>query len=185
MSQINYKSKIIKSLLNKPNHIRGLAKELSTNQTTISRKLEELSKNNVVDSIIQGRNKIFQLKKTIETKQECYIMESEETLKILNKHIILKKIFNEIRNHEKIHLSILFGSYSKDQITKNSDIDIYIETDEKQIKKDIEKINSKISVKIGKYQDNELIQEIEKNHTIIKGIEEFYEKNNLFKKLVL
>ncbi len=63
MSQKNYKIMIIFSLLIKENHIRGLAKEIGTNQTTISRKINELFEENVVDSKIEGKNKVFFLKK--------------------------------------------------------------------------------------------------------------------------
>ena len=43
------------------------------------------------------------------------------------------------------------------------------------------KINSRLSIKIGKYnKDNLLIKEIEKNHVIIKGVEIFYEKYKIF-----
>jgi hypothetical protein len=64
---------------------------------------------------------------------------------------------------------------------KDSDIDIYIDTKDSKIKEDIEHIDSKINVKIGNYnKDSTLIKEIEKNHVIIKGIEEYYEKSKFF-----
>ncbi len=78
-------------------------------------------------------------------------------------------------------MAILFGSYAKLIAKKQSDIDLYIDTDDKKIKKDVELINTKLSVKIGRYdKDNLLIKEIEKNHVIIKGVELFYEKNKFF-----
>ena len=47
--------------------------------------------------------------------------------------------------------------------------------------KDLEIFDSKLSIKIGKYDKKSLlIKEIEKNHIIIKGVEEFYEKTNFF-----
>ena len=58
-----------------------------------------------------------------------------------------------------------------------SDIDIFVETEKREIKKELELINSRLSIKIGKYdKKNLLIKEIEKNHVIIKGGELFYEK---------
>jgi len=78
-------------------------------------------------------------------------------------------------------LAIIFGSYAKGLAHKDSDIDVYIETTNLQLKKDIEQLNTKLSVKIGKYNStNILIQEIEKNHVIIKGVEQYYEKNKFF-----
>ena len=55
--------KIVESLLKKENHVRGLARELKTNQTTISRRLKELFKENVVDYKREGKNKVYFLKK--------------------------------------------------------------------------------------------------------------------------
>ena len=64
---------------------------------------------------------------------------------------------------------------------KDSYIDIYIETTNNKLKKEIEKISTKISLKIGKYdKSNFLIKEIDKNHAIIKGIEKYYEKKGFF-----
>lgn len=63
MSQNNYNTKIIESLLKSNNHIRALAKLLSTNQTTIARKTKELYKDNIIDFKIEGKNKVLFLKK--------------------------------------------------------------------------------------------------------------------------
>ncbi|MDP1694729.1 MAG: hypothetical protein Q8L34_04275, partial [Candidatus Woesearchaeota archaeon] len=64
MSQDNYNLKIIESLLRSENHIRGLAKLLDTNQTTIARKVQELHKENILDWKQEGRNKVVFLKKS-------------------------------------------------------------------------------------------------------------------------
>ena len=46
-------------------------------------------------------------------------------------------------------------------------------------------LDSKLSIKIGKYdKNNNLIKEIEKNHVIIKGVDEYYEKNKFFEETV-
>ena len=64
---------------------------------------------------------------------------------------------------------------------KDSDIDVYIEAKDQKLKREIELINSKINIQIGKYdKDNLLIKEIERNHVILKGAEEFYECNKFF-----
>ena len=90
---------------------------------------------------------------------------------------IARRIVDAV-NPQKI---ILFGSYAKEIAKKDSDIDIYADTISKKVKNEIEKINSKINVKIGKYsKDSLLIKEIEKDHVIIKGIEVFYERNKFF-----
>ena len=53
---------------------------------------------------------------------------------------------------------------------------IYIETKNRNIKKTIENIHSKIKVKIGSFDiKSNLIKEIIKDHAIVRGFEEFYE----------
>ena len=76
---------------------------------------------------------------------------------------------------------LLFGSYARGNEKKDSDIDVYIETSSPKIKEDVRKIYDLISVKIGKFnREDLLIKEIIKNHIIIKGGEEYYEKIKFF-----
>src|SRR3989338_9189610 len=77
MSQNNYNIKIVEALLKAENHIRGLAKLLNTKQTTIARKVHELSKENILDFKQEGRNKVFFIKKTLEAKQYAYLVEAQ------------------------------------------------------------------------------------------------------------
>ena len=77
---------------------------------------------------------------------------------------------------------ILFGSYAKGISKPNSDIDIYLETNDNKIKNKIKEINSRLSIKIGKFDAKSLlIKEIIKNHIIIRGLENFYERVDFFK----
>ena len=50
-----------------------------------------------------------------------------------------------------------------------------------KIKNKIKELNSKLSIKIGEFDLNSLlIKEIIKNHVIIRGVEDYYEKNKIF-----
>ncbi|MCD6547084.1 MAG: nucleotidyltransferase domain-containing protein [Nanoarchaeota archaeon] len=183
MSQINYKVRIVESLLKKANHIRGLAKELNTNQTTIARKVKELYRENIVDFKVQGRNKVYFLKRTIEAFQFILIVEHYKLLEILKKYPYLRRVFQEIKQDRRIKLAILFGSHARRTARKESDIDIFIETRDKGIKEKLQKIDSRLSIKIGRFdRKNLLIREIEKNNVIIKGVELYYEKIGFFEK---
>jgi len=168
-------------LLKDNSHIRGLAKQLKTNQMMVSRKIKELEKDNVVDFRQEGKNKVYFLKKTVEAQEHAYLFEHYRLLQALRQYSLLKGIIQNIRLNPKVRLVILFGSYAKGTAHKDSDIDVYAETMGREIKKEIELINSRLSVKIGKYDKKSLlIQEIEKNHIIIKGAEIYYEKNKFF-----
>ena len=181
MSQNGYKERIVQALLKSENHIRGLAKELNTNQMNISRKINELYDENVVDYAVEGRNKVFSLKKTIEARQYVYSVEAQKVIEAVKKYPRLRNIIECLQKRSDVRLAVIFGSYAKGKAAKNSDIDLYIETNDSRIKDEISKTDSRLSIKIGPYNKQSLlIKEIEKNHLIIKGIEEFYEKAGFF-----
>jgi len=173
----NTKLDIIELLQKKEYYVREMAKRLDIPHSTILRKLNSLKKENVIDSKREGKNKIFFLKKNIITKSYILKTELNKLIKLLREYPELSIIFEEILKKTEEKLIILFGSYAKKIAKKNSDIDIYIETKNKNIKRLVEEIHSKINVKIGSFDAKSLlIKEIIKNHIIIKGIEEFYEK---------
>lgn len=173
----NLELDIIGLLLRKENHIRGIAKKLNESHSTILRKLNNLKKDNVIDSRKEGKNKIFFLKENIITKSYILKAELNKLIKLLRKSPELIVIFEEILEKIDERLIVLFGSYAKGLAKKDSDIDIYIETKSRNIKKLVEDIYSKINVKIGTFDTKSpLIKEIIKDHIIIRGIEIFYEK---------
>jgi len=179
MSQNCYKVKIVESLLKRENHVRGLAKELKINQMTITRRLDELCKENILDFKWEGKNKVYFLKNTLEALQFVIITEGYKLLEVLKIYPYLRQIFQQIKKDKRIKLAILFGSHAKKTATKESDIDIYIETGSKSIKREVEAIDSRINVKIGRFsRESLLVKEIEKDHVIIKGVERYYEKVN-------
>jgi len=181
MSQNNYSIKIVETLLKSDNHIRKLARLLKTNQTTISRKVYELYKDNILDFKQEGKNKVFFLKKSLEAKQYAYLVEAQKLLETVKKYPQLRRIIELIKENEEVNIAVLFGSYAKGTANKESDIDIYLDTKDTKLKEEVELINSKIVVKIGEYsKDKLLIKEIEKNHILIKGVELYYEKNKFF-----
>jgi predicted nucleotidyltransferase len=181
MEQKDYKLEIIERLLQNKNHVRGLAKELKTNHMIVQRKIKNLEEENVVDYKEEGKNKSYFLKKNIEAKTYVFKTEGYKLLKLLEKNPGLRRIIEVVQKDSRIKMAVLFGSYAKNIAKPESDIDIYINTQDEKIKRDIHTLNSRLNVKIGKYdKSNLLIKEIEKNHVIIKGVEEYYEKNKFF-----
>ncbi|MFH1151870.1 MAG: nucleotidyltransferase domain-containing protein [Nanoarchaeota archaeon] len=181
MKQKYYNLEIVLELLKNESHLRGLSIKIGTNPMMVSRKLEELFSLNVVDYKMQGRNKVYFLKKTTEARLLVFMAEEYKLIKFLEKHSAIRRIIDKIQQNKKVRLALLFGSYAKNLETSKSDIDIYVETSDNKIKKDLERLDSKLSIKIGKYDENNLlIKEIEKAHIIIKGLENYYEKNKFF-----
>jgi predicted nucleotidyltransferase len=181
MSQKDYIMELVEQLRKKSSHLRGLAKTLQTNQTTMARKLQELGRSNVVDFRREGKNKAFFLKNSIEAREHLYIAEHYKLLRLLQKHPAFKQVIQGIKAHPKVGLALLFGSYAKGTAGRESDIDIYLETTSRALKKELEFLDSRLSIKIGRYlRESPLIREIEKDHVIIKGVELYYEKNPFF-----
>lgn len=172
----NLEMDIIELLLKADNHVRGIAKKLNESHSTISRKLDNLKKENVIDSRKEGRNKIFFLKKNLVSKSYILQAELHKLTKLLRHNPELGIILEDVLKKTDEKLIILFGSYAKGLAKKDSDIDIYIETQSRSVKKVIEEVHSKINVKIGTFDiPSPLIKEIIKNHVILRGIEVFYE----------
>src|SRR3989344_4043329 len=177
----DYKLEIVNELLSNANHIRGIAKKLGTNHMNIVRKIKELAKENAVDFKEEGRNKVYFLKHTIESKNYVFSAENYKLNKLLKKYPILRSVIEKIQNDKRIKLAVLFGSYAKGIAKLESDIDIYIDTANKTIKGELSLINSKLSIKIGDYnKSNLLIREIEKNHVILKDVDDTIKKAEVF-----
>ena len=98
-------------------------------------------------------------------------------LKMIRKYPELSVIIEDLLAKTKERMVILFGSYAKFAAKPGSDIDVYVEAGGMRAKREIEAAHSKIAVKTGPFDlSSPLIQEIIKNHIILRGVEDFYEK---------
>jgi len=175
--KVNYAYEVLLLLLKKDMHGRELAKQLKTSLTRVQSVLSELRDINVLDYTAVGKNHIYFIKKNLVAKSFVLNAENYKLANILRKNTELEPIFQDIIRQSRANLILLFGSYAKGNQKKDSDIDIYIDTADQKIKADVQKVYGLISVKIGKFNpDDLLIKEIMKNHAIIKGGEEYYEK---------
>ena len=172
----NLYNKIILNLLKGESHLRQVAKKLKVNHMSVKRALDFLLKENAVDVKEEGRNNVFSIKKTLEAKNFVFTAEIHKFNAFIRRHSKLRQSIVDLTNLPE-SMVIIFGSYASGTETEDSDIDIYIEAE----RNSAEKINEKFSVKTGKYnKESSLIKEIERNHVIAKGVEEFYEKNRFF-----
>ncbi|MFH1126505.1 MAG: hypothetical protein ABIG84_04025 [archaeon] len=120
MEQKDIKLELISALLKKESHIRELAKTIGTNHMRISRTMDILYKENAVDYKMEGKNKVFRLKKNIEAKNYACITEHYRLQKTLEKYPTLRKTITSIQERKDIPLAILFGSYAKGLAKKES-----------------------------------------------------------------
>lgn len=180
--KINYQYEIILLLLKNESHGRGLAKELKTSLTRIQTNLSELRDSNVLDYKTEGKNHIYFLKKNLMAKLFILNSENYKLAKLLKKNPILEPLFMDILTKFPGKIILLFGSYSKFIPKEESDIDLYVDTNDNKVKQEIESLFDKLSVKIGEFNNEDLlIQEIIRNHVIIQGGESYYRKLNFFK----
>lgn len=177
----NLDSEIVLLLLKGRMHLRGIAKQLSRSHSTVLRRLAMLQRENALDYRTEGRNKVFFIKKNMQARNYALAAERYKFIKLLRKYPELSIIIGDVLKSVKESLVVLFGSYAKFSAKKDSDIDIYIETRKREVKEIAEKANSRISVKISTfYLESALIREIVKDHVILRGGDEFYEKTKLF-----
>ncbi len=169
---------IVLVLLRNRTHLREIGRILGESHSTILRKVNELIDKNIIGAEQQGKNKVYSLKNNLIAKSMIYMAEKYKLLKLLKEYPMLSIILEEVVKKTNEKLIVVFGSYAKFSAGKDSDIDIYIETKNRRIKNIVKEIDRRLSVKIGFFdKDSLLIKEIIKNHVIVKGVEEFYEKN--------
>ena len=177
----NLDLEIILLLIKQDYHIRGLAKALNESHSTVLRKLDRMFKEGAIDYKREGKNKIFFLKQNMISRNYVLQAEAHKLNLLIRKYPELIVILEEISKKTNERLIVLFGSYAKFRAKKDSDIDVYIETDDMHTKKIVESVHSKINVKIGQFDlKSSLIKELIKDHVIIRGIEEFHEKEQFF-----
>ena len=177
----NLTNEIVALLIREDLHPRAIADNLKSNHATVLRKLRDLTDENVVDFRMEGKNKVFRLKKTIEGWNAAKIAEISKQSFIVAKYPVLRGIFQAVIEMPDIPLVILYGSYAKGTARKESYIDIYLDTDDSRKKKMLELKNSRVSAKIGAFDTkNMLIREIMKDHVIIRGVEAYFDKTGFF-----
>ncbi|PIN88812.1 hypothetical protein COU61_03345 [Candidatus Pacearchaeota archaeon CG10_big_fil_rev_8_21_14_0_10_35_13] len=174
----NEELRIINYLSLKEAHVRMMERDLGIPRATLIRRLKEMEELNIIDYKTIGKNKQYFIKKGIKTRKILEESEHYKLIELLRKEPWMEPLFDEIiKKVPGGRMIILFGSYAKNREKNDSDLDLYVETEDNKMKKELEKLNTKISVKIGKFnKESLLIREIIKNHIMIKGVEKFYEQ---------
>ena len=157
-----------------------IAKKKKLNQKTVSNYLNQLEKENILKSKMQGKNKLYSLNLNNKEILKNFIIAIEHlrTINFYKKHLLIKEISEKIQPLIKGTV-IIFGSYVKNTQKQNSDLDILIigKCNEKEINKISKIYKIRINPKIyPKLEKDILIKEVIKNHIIIKNTEQFIEE---------
>ncbi len=156
---------------------RAIAFKLKMNQKTVSNILNNLEKQHIIKFTQEGKNKYFFLNKiNPPTKEVIKFVEINKKIKLFEKYKRLHSLFLDIEKRAKGIMAI-FGSYANFTSNERSDLDLFVIGAVAKIE-DLEDLyNIKINViKSTKenFKSNDLfINEIIKNHIILKGIEDF------------
>ncbi|KUG15737.1 hypothetical protein ASZ90_014604 [hydrocarbon metagenome] len=177
----NLTNDIILILLRGPLHTRGIADALERSHATVIRRLQEMVRDNILDFSIEGKNKVYFLKKSLEGRNAAMVAEIYKQSRSLADYPLLRGVVREVVDLPEIHLALIFGSYAKGTAHDRSDIDLFIESEDRSLKKRLEGQYSVLSVKIGIFdRENPLVREIIRDHIILKGLEVYFEKTSFF-----
>jgi len=177
----NLTNEIVALLLKEDLHTRAIAERLSSNHATVLRKLRDLTDDNIVDFHAEGKNKVYTVKRSIEGRNAAMIAEMYKQSLMVSRYPVLRGIVRAVQEIPDIPLALLYGSYAKGLATKGSDIDIFVETPDPGVKKQLEQRHSLMSVKIGVFDTNDLlVREIIKDHILIRGVEAYFDKTGFY-----
>lgn len=147
-------------------HIRKIAKLIGTSHVAILPHLKELENNNILQSKITGRNKIYSLVlKNPIAKELISISEKKFTIELINKDKFIESLYKEL--HDLPGCMIIF-SYKKDDNIKMMYIGNLEELKYKKIKEIGQNFSKRIQVLSGNTIQFE--KELKKQSDLIKNI---------------
>lgn len=177
----NLTNDIVLTLLRGPLHTRGIAEALERSHATVLRKLKEMVKDNILDFTIEGKNKVYVIKKSIEGRNAAITAEIAKQSRSIADYPLLRAVIRTVLDLPEVQFALIFGSYAKGTAHEKSDIDLFIESEDRVVKKKLEGFHPSLSVKTGVFdKDNPLVREIMKDHIIVKGVEAYFEKISFF-----
>ena len=168
-------------------HVRAMAKKLSVSHVTLLPHLRQLEKAKIILSRKVGKNKEYLLNPNNSmTKQYIEIAEKLVTINYLTMNFQMRKISDQLSNLDLTGSLVLFGSYTKDYSTEESDIDLFhlgrLEQDQQsEIKKRGKIYGKEINLKNSTIENflnglrtgDTLIKEIVENHIILQNPDPF------------
>jgi len=156
-----------------------IAKKYNLNQKSTSLFFKELEQQNFLKSKTQGKNKLYYInKENLIITNFLIAIENLITIEFYKKHTKIKFLAEKIL--PKIQqTAIIFGSYAKNKQKSSSDVDLLIIGDyDKSIEQDAKLFNLTLDIKHYKeLKKDTLIEEVKKDHIILKGFEGFIQKN--------
>lgn len=164
-------------------YLREIAREIQVDVKAVSLQLSRLEKMNILTSTQRGRNKEYSLNlSNYSTFYYLVLAESLVTIEYLERNFEVKKLVSEA-NGSLERTALLFGSYAEENMTPESDIDIFIIDDSKPDLGSLMEVGSLLSREInvkhasenqflnGLASNDPLTAEVVANHITLKGID--------------
>lgn len=164
-------------------YLREIARAVQVDAKAVKLHLNRLEKANIITSIQKGKNREYSLNlRNYLTLQYMILSEALMTVEYLSSNFEVKKLVSETT--ESLGKTvILFGSFAKGNMTRESDIDILVISEKKTNLSSFKEVgsllNREISVKCmseeqfsnGLVINDPLIAEVVADHIILKGID--------------
>jgi len=164
-------------------YLREIARETQVDAKAIALQLKRLERANIITNIQKGKNKECRLNLgNYLTLYHLVLAEAFTTVEYLNRNFEAKKVVGETTENLG-KMAMLFGSFAKGNMTKESDIDILIIGDRKPNLSVFKEMGSLLSREIsiksmsekqfrnGLISNDPLVQEVVADHIILKGID--------------
>ncbi len=162
-------------------YVREMAKLVEKSHVSLLPHLKSFEKDKILISKDVGKSKVYSLNlENNQVREFLSLSEKKETLNLLNKEFLIKKLYDEFLNLNLNGCLVLFGSYASSTHNKESDIDLlYIgelkEIEREKIKQFGKTYNKKIhltSMNLRQFKEQltkqgALIKEIVGNHIIL------------------
>jgi len=162
-------------------HIREMARLIGKSHVSLLPHLKSFEKDKILLSKNVGKSRVYLLNLgNNQVREFLSLSEKKETLNLLNKEFLIKKLSDEFFSLNLEGCLILFGSFASLMNSKESDIDLlYIgelkETEKNKIKQFGKTYNKKIHLtsmslnqfKVQLFKQGALIKEVVNNHIIL------------------
>jgi predicted nucleotidyltransferase len=162
-------------------YIREIERLLKISPRTAQLILEDLESKGILKSMIRGKIKTYELIMNETSKKYLLLVEHYKAITFLEQNLLLKEIIEKISPSIN-GIGIIFGSHVKGIAKKDSDLDLFVvgSYSKDEIKKNSKIYGLEISVKcypesiFRKNLNRDIfIKEILKNHVVFKGAEKF------------
>ena len=169
-------------------HLRKIARETKVDVKAVQLQLKRLERLNILSSVLKGRNKEYAVN-VGNPIARYYLMlaETYASVNYLSRNFLVKKIVGEIAGRIDGTLT-LFGSFAKGELTKQSDVDLFVMDGKKRgatardvVREIGDMVGREISVKFGSkeqflrgiQESDPLVREVVSSHIVLRGVDDF------------